>query len=477
MPTVNNAANTSRAVDIWIRSASVIAAIVLALLSLAVPADAQSYTLAPTPYQTFLDNSGKIVNNGCIWTYIAGTTTAITTYADAVGTPNLNPIRSGSDGRFTAYLVPGSAYKFQYESTCTPPFTHGPILRTADNITATPATSATVDVVGLAGEGITAGQCVYLSAGDGGKSSGQWYRCDPTNAYSAITNWVGIALVNIQAAGTGTIRAAGEVTGLSSLSVGAKYYAGSLGTLTTTAPAIARLLGEADSATSLLLTANPVVAAIPITAPTNGQIPIGNGTTYTLAALTAGNGIQITNASGAVTIANGVLDRQVSTQTVANTNAETAVYTFAVPGGTLSTNRTIHVSVVGNWKDNASPGGHVATMRFKYGGTTFISQAITSSGQSAGVANFSADFELTATGATNTQAAKGALFTGDGGINNGAGSDFTTVGGGTTRQMSASFSAGAIDSTASQNLVVSVQFSFADPNLTATIKSVYTEVK
>jgi hypothetical protein len=39
------------------------------------------------------------------------------------------------------------------------------------------------------------------------------------------------------------------------------------------------------------------------TTPSNGFLPIGNGTNYTAAALTAGTGITITNASGAVTIA------------------------------------------------------------------------------------------------------------------------------------------------------------------------------
>lgn len=38
------------------------------------------------------------------------------------------------------------------------------------------------------------------------------------------------------------------------------------------------------------------------TTPTNGQIPIGNGTNYTAATLTAGTGISITNASGSITI-------------------------------------------------------------------------------------------------------------------------------------------------------------------------------
>jgi hypothetical protein len=38
------------------------------------------------------------------------------------------------------------------------------------------------------------------------------------------------------------------------------------------------------------------------TTPTNGQIPIGNGTNYTAATLTAGTGTSITNASGSITI-------------------------------------------------------------------------------------------------------------------------------------------------------------------------------
>ena len=38
------------------------------------------------------------------------------------------------------------------------------------------------------------------------------------------------------------------------------------------------------------------------TAPTNGQLLIGNGTSYTLATLTAGSNISITNGAGSITI-------------------------------------------------------------------------------------------------------------------------------------------------------------------------------
>lgn len=39
------------------------------------------------------------------------------------------------------------------------------------------------------------------------------------------------------------------------------------------------------------------------TTPTNGQIPIGNGTNYTAAAITAGTGISVTNGVGSITVA------------------------------------------------------------------------------------------------------------------------------------------------------------------------------
>jgi len=60
--------------------------------------------------------------------------------------------------------------------------------------------------------------------------------------------------------------------------------------------------------TSVTLTTTPLAPAsggIGITTtPTNGQIPIGNGTNYTAAALTQGTGISVTNASGSITITN-----------------------------------------------------------------------------------------------------------------------------------------------------------------------------
>lgn len=71
--------------------------------------------------------------------------------------------------------------------------------------------------------------------------------------------------------------------------------------------------GSSTPTTALTISSAQVVTlanALPVgsgglgitTTPTNGQIPIGNGTNYTAASLTAGSGVSITNASGSVTI-------------------------------------------------------------------------------------------------------------------------------------------------------------------------------
>src|SRR5205823_5612832 len=209
-----------------------------------------------------LDNSGNPVNAGCIWTYTAGTSTPVATYTDvALSVANANPIIASTAGRFTAFLTPGLSYKFTYENTPCSASAHGSTLVTADNIAATPASAANVDTTGTAGEAISAGQAVYLSDGSGSKTAGQWYKADSANTYSSTTLTVGMAPSAISSAATGTIRVVGYVTGLSSLTVGANYYVSTSGAITSTAPTNRRLLGQADTATSLVLAGNPSISA------------------------------------------------------------------------------------------------------------------------------------------------------------------------------------------------------------------------
>lgn len=227
---------------------------VISLLILLRPAlRAQKGTIMPTPAQIAFNATGQIVSGGCVWTYTAGTTTAAATYVDVnLTTPNANPIITGTDGKFTAYLVPGQSYKFQYEQACTPP-AHGASIKTVDNIAATPTTSNNTSTLGTAAQTLSAGTCAYLSDGSGGRTTGQWYPCDSANPYSSTTVTVGMVPTQIAAAASGTILLNGSVTGLTSLSVGAVYYVGTSGAITPTAPSNRRVLGQADTAASLVL--------------------------------------------------------------------------------------------------------------------------------------------------------------------------------------------------------------------------------
>ncbi len=270
---------------------------ILAMFAVATSAAAQTFTISPPPFLTAFDNSGKIINGSCVWTYSAGTTTPATTYSDNLGTTNSNPIKTDSAGRFTAFLQVGVSYKFVYESACTPP-AHGSVLRTADNIAAMPTASASVDITtAVAGESITAGQAVYLSDGSGGKTAGHWYKADVANAYSSTVNWVGIATQNIASGATGTVRMTGAVTGLSSLSVGAIYYVGTGGAITTTAPTNVRKLGQADTTTTLVLTGDPPPYA-PVTFVDDFRLSLTTATCVTTGDVTAATTLYFTPCTG-----------------------------------------------------------------------------------------------------------------------------------------------------------------------------------
>lgn len=261
---------------------------------------AQSYTLTPWPYLQLVDNSGVAVNNGCIWTYQSGTTTPVTTYSDTAGTPNLNPVRTDTAGRSTlaVYLISGQNYKFVYENNdCAPP-AHGTVIRTQDNILATPSSSANVDISGVAGENISAGQCAYLSDGSGSKNAGQWYKCDAGNTYSSVMPEVGLAPAAIASGATGSIRISGSVGGLAGLSSGSVYYAGSAGALTSSAPALARAVGISDTTSSLVVSSNPAQRLFTLGFADDFRLTLTSGTCVTSSDVTAATTIYLTPCTG-----------------------------------------------------------------------------------------------------------------------------------------------------------------------------------
>ncbi len=77
-----------------------------------------TYLLTPTPQQQIfsLDATTGLytpASGAKVYTYVAGSTsTPISTYADNIGTLNSNPIVADAQGRFTAYLLAGTFYKY-----------------------------------------------------------------------------------------------------------------------------------------------------------------------------------------------------------------------------------------------------------------------------------------------------------------------------------------------------------------------------
>lgn len=261
--------------------------LILAVMGYAMPAVAATGTITPSPFQVVLDNSGNPINLACVWTYTAGSSTPVATYTD-VGliTQNANPIIVGPSGRYTAFLTLGQSYKFVYESPPCSAVSHGAVLVTADNISATPGSSGSTDTLGTAGEALTAGQAVYLSAGDGGKTAGQWFKADSANAYSSTLHAVGIVPTSITSLAIGTIRLAGQVTASGAVVAGSNYYIGTAGAITATAPANSRIIGQADSISSLVVGFIPTVTLSPLNL-AEGRLTLTTALPVTTADVTA----------------------------------------------------------------------------------------------------------------------------------------------------------------------------------------------
>lgn len=75
------------------------------------------------------------------------------------------------------------------------------------------------------------------------------------------------------------------------------------------------------------------------TTPTNGQIPIGNGTNYTAATLTPGTGISVTNSSGAITVAS--TGAGLTWSTISGTSQTAAINNGYIPTNVALTTITL----------------------------------------------------------------------------------------------------------------------------------------
>jgi hypothetical protein len=220
-------------------------------------------TLTPTPFQTVLDATGVAVSGAKIYTYTAGTTTAAATYTTlALDVENANPIVADSSGRYVAYLPAGGNFKFTFK-------TSGDVLiKEQDNIQAVPGSSVNLDITGTVGEAVTAGEVVYLSSGTESSplTAGLWYLTDSdATATSTLPQSVGMAISAIAINTAGTIRLAGEATTDGAVVVGSTYYVGATpGAIVSSAPSNSRVVGVANTTSTLILSATTaVVASIP----------------------------------------------------------------------------------------------------------------------------------------------------------------------------------------------------------------------
>lgn len=122
--------------------------------------------------QQFFDNNGLPLNGGLIYTYQAGSSTALATYTDINATvANANPIVLDSSGRLPneVWLTYGYNYKFVVKTST------GTTLGTYDNL---------YGIIGVAGAStgttIPTGM-ISLWYGSIGSVPTGWYLCDGTN--------------------------------------------------------------------------------------------------------------------------------------------------------------------------------------------------------------------------------------------------------------------------------------------------------
>ena len=127
---------------------------------------------------TFFGTTGLPLNGGQVYTYQAGSSTPLTTYADNSGLiPNTNPIILGTDGKIPSelWLTAGYNYKFVVEdSTST-------IVKTYDNIYGIPSSS------GSGSSSIPSG-CIIVWSGAVGAVPAGYYLCNGLNGTPDLRN-------------------------------------------------------------------------------------------------------------------------------------------------------------------------------------------------------------------------------------------------------------------------------------------------
>jgi hypothetical protein len=201
-------------------------------------------TVPPIGKGCYYDSSGDPLSGGTLGFENAGTSTASVIYSDStLSTPATNPTPLNASGcTTTAIFLAASTYKITLKNSA------GTQIWQVDNVPSY-AHFGNVDLSGTAGESLTIRDVVYLGSG------AQWFKADADSAGSSTdATVIGIAVATAASGAAVTVRVQGRMTGLSALVAGSAYYiSGTAGAMTSTAPTRDRVLGIADSATSIIL--------------------------------------------------------------------------------------------------------------------------------------------------------------------------------------------------------------------------------
>lgn len=147
-----------------------------------------------------------------------------------------------------------------------------------------------------------------------------------------------------------------------------------------------------------------------------------------------------------------VLARSSGFVTVGNTDAETTIVSYTVPGNTLGTNRRIQITCVGSWSHD---GTNTATIRLYYGATLVASCIVNVGGATTG-GNVVVEAHLRAVNDTAIQ--QGNII-------------ITHDQGGDIQQVNADQDGGTEDSTTAKTLSVTWEWGTVDPGDTVSLAS------
>jgi hypothetical protein len=183
-----------------------------------------------------------------------------------------------------------------------------------------------------------------------------------------------------------------------------------------------------------------------ITLPERGGTSKGGASQTVTLPTYSGVGVVFASGANTVTVAEGVLDQVATNVTVGNTAVETTVYSVTVPGGTLGDKGKLRLRFYWRAKqDIAGLNSTTITLRFKYGSTTLIALAGINVNSTSLVDQYC---ECELSGDTSTNAQLGRVLA----IGNVPGAQIQGISRGTS----------AVDSTLSQTLTVTLQWSTAD---------------